>query len=264
MGCFVGKPLLNSLQHLSPALDGVLSLPRLDGLTHEDDYADIRAANQRAQDGDGGGLHPGAWKKLDRLDCSAPTLYVLGFRCLIQLLGLDRCSEHALHYVADALRENPIPCLKVSLLLGDGLRGLDGLCNSPEVAGILTHLTLQLVYPGTSGDEAEQVVNRKGRRAAPMHPLSGTSVLSYFVVNMTAHRLKYPARQDDIRSPAPAQAHVPPGRVPVGHFRHRVPGDDGLRRIHGLCPWVGLRLRRDFGVACPLAPVPTVCVPHDT
>lgn len=100
----------------------------------------------------GGGLHPGAWKKLDRLDCSTPTPHMLGLRCPIRLLRLDRCSEHAPRYVADPLRENPISRLKVSLPLGDKLRGLDGLCNSPEVADILTHLTLHLVCPGTSRD----------------------------------------------------------------------------------------------------------------
>ncbi|KAI1789278.1 hypothetical protein LXA43DRAFT_589936 [Ganoderma leucocontextum] len=137
VGGFVGKPLLDHLQYLFPALDDVLSIARLDGRTPEDTYADIRAANQPAQDGEGGGLCSRAWKKVDRVVCDAPTLYILGLRCPVRLLRLDCCSAHALRYAADALRENPVPRLKVSLLLGDGLRGLNELCGE-ELAGRLT------------------------------------------------------------------------------------------------------------------------------
>ncbi|KAM5543669.1 hypothetical protein V8D89_002920 [Ganoderma adspersum] len=134
---FVGLPLLGHLQHVFPALDDV----------PDNEYAGLRDMNQRAQDGEGGALHARSWKKLDRLVCNAPMLYVLGLRCPVRLLTLDRCPVRVLRYVADAIRENPVPRLKLELLLGDELRGIDTLC-SPELAG--------LVYPGTGGDEAEE------------------------------------------------------------------------------------------------------------
>ena len=67
-----------------------------------------------------------------------------------------------LRFAADALRENSVPQLKLSLLLSDGLQGLDALCG-PELAGVLTHLTLELVYSGTHEDEAEQNANANAR-----------------------------------------------------------------------------------------------------
>ncbi|KAM5531997.1 hypothetical protein V8D89_014331, partial [Ganoderma adspersum] len=148
IGSFVGKPLLDHLQHFFPALDDTLTIRHLDTLTPEDTYADIRATNQHAQEGDrlrvgdSDGSHSGslAWTKLDRVVCPVPTLYMLGLRCPIRLVRLDRCSS-------DALRKNPIPHLALSLLLGGELGGLDALLSADsELAGSLTHLTLELVY----------------------------------------------------------------------------------------------------------------------
>lgn len=148
IGSLLGKPLLDRLQHLFPALDGTLTIGELDSgaLVQEEAYADIRTTNQRAQEGDGHGLHSHcAWTKLDRVIChQAHMLYLLGLRCPIRLLRIGTCS-HGLHYATAALRENPIPRLTLSLLLGGGLQGLDELF-SAELAGVLTHLTLHLLY----------------------------------------------------------------------------------------------------------------------
>ncbi|KAM5531987.1 hypothetical protein V8D89_014321 [Ganoderma adspersum] len=152
VGSFHGKPLLSHVQHLFPALDGTLTIRQLDTLTPEDTYTDIRTTNQRAQEGDrpadGSCSASHTWTKLGCVVCSVQILYILGLRCPIRLVRFDRCSSDALHYAADALRENPVPHLALSLLLGGELHGLDALL-SPELAGSLTHLTLELVYTRT-------------------------------------------------------------------------------------------------------------------
>ena len=84
-------------------------------------------------------------------------LYMLGLRVRSGSSGLrpDRCSADDLRCATDALRKNLVPGLKLSLLLSDGFRGLDELC-SLALAAVLTHLALQVVYPGTTRDEEEQ------------------------------------------------------------------------------------------------------------
>ena len=82
---------------------------------------------------------------------------MLGLRCPIRLLRPDRCSADDLRYATDALRESLVPRLKLSLLFSDGFRGLDELC-SPALAAV--HLTLQVVYPGTAGDEERDTIAR--------------------------------------------------------------------------------------------------------
>ena len=150
IGSFLGKPLLDHLQHLFPALDGTLSIHNIITLTSEDAYAHIRTTNQHAQGSDGNSSHSPAWMKLNRVICGPLTFYLLGLCCPVRLVRIDRCSSHALRYATDALRENPVPRLTLSLLLGGLLQGLDELF-SAELAGTLTHLTLDLVYTHEGG-----------------------------------------------------------------------------------------------------------------
>ncbi|KAM5531985.1 hypothetical protein V8D89_014319 [Ganoderma adspersum] len=148
----LGKLFLDQLQHLFPALDGTLALHRSNMLRtpSEDVYADIRATNWLAQETYASGPCSRGWRSLDRVICPAPMLYMLGLRCAIRLVRLHQCTFDTMHYAVDALRENPIPRLALSLPLGEELRGLDTLC-SPELAGSLTHLTLRLAYTHEDG-----------------------------------------------------------------------------------------------------------------
>ncbi|PIL30193.1 hypothetical protein GSI_07771 [Ganoderma sinense ZZ0214-1] len=135
----IGAPLLDRLQHLFPALDGTLSLGDFDTQINRCPRDAIRAANRRAQD-----AAPGhAWKKLDRVICDAQMLYVLALRCPVRLVMIDKCSAGTVRYAADALRENPVPRLKLTLKYGRGM--LDGVF-TPDMAGPLSHFTLCLVY----------------------------------------------------------------------------------------------------------------------
>ena len=151
VGLLKGRPMLDSLQHLFPALDGTLDLGALHIGRDEALYGRLRTANQHAQQrGADGSLC--AWKKLDRIICDAPMLYVLGLRCPIRLAMLEfgLVREHG-RYVADALRENPVPRLK--LTTNHELGPAFGALFSPELAGTLTHLTLCLLYKNDYGLE---------------------------------------------------------------------------------------------------------------
>ena len=146
VGCFLGRPFLDQLQHLFPALNGTLALHHFNTLSPEEAYADIRATNLLVQETyESGPTCSRGWRSLDRVICSAPMLYMLGLCCPIRLVRLYQCTSDDLHYAADSLRENPVPRLVLSLPLVEELRGLDTLF-SPELAGWLTHLTLRLVY----------------------------------------------------------------------------------------------------------------------
>ena len=61
-----------------------------------------------------------AWKKLDRLVCGPMTLSLLGLRCPTGLVMIDQCSEYSKGDLMLALCENPIPRLKLSLMLTPG------------------------------------------------------------------------------------------------------------------------------------------------
>ncbi|KAI1786466.1 hypothetical protein LXA43DRAFT_1099167 [Ganoderma leucocontextum] len=152
---FRGKPLLDRLQYLFPALDSTLHFGGLDMWSVQDSYADLRAANQRSQDGP----CSGAWKKLDQVVCGPAALYVLGLRCPIRLaiIHIHRGSVDQYHYAAEALRENPVPRLQLMLYHGPGM--LDRLF-SPEQAERLTHFMLCLSY----GDNYES--SPQGQRDA--------------------------------------------------------------------------------------------------
>lgn len=149
---FHGTPVLDRLQHLFPALDGTLYIGPTCSADYVRSWEDVRAENQRTQEGS----PSPAWKKLDRLVCTGLMLYALALCCPIRHLMLDNDEEEALRYVADALRENPVPRLKLSLRC-DGRGMLDGIF-TPELAGTLTRLTLCFVYnnhggPRTTADE---------------------------------------------------------------------------------------------------------------
>ncbi len=140
---FRGPPLLDRLRYLFPAIDGTLDLGVFDTHSNRHPYDDIRAANQCAQEGS----PPHSWKKLDWLICDPLMLYVLALRCPIRLIMLDEGSADALHYATDALRDNPVPRLKLTLKYERSM--LQGIF-SPELAGTLSHLTLCLVYDNDS------------------------------------------------------------------------------------------------------------------
>ncbi|KAM5543489.1 hypothetical protein V8D89_002740, partial [Ganoderma adspersum] len=135
-----GVPLLDVLQHLFPALDGTLCLDEWDKTTCLSSHEHIRTTNQVAQQRRG----DSAWKKLDRLVCEPALFYMLGLRCHIGFLMIKDCTEEMTDDLANALRENPVPRLKLSLMLDPGLRVLDVL-PSAGVGDKLTHLTLCLV-----------------------------------------------------------------------------------------------------------------------
>ncbi|PIL28065.1 hypothetical protein GSI_09818 [Ganoderma sinense ZZ0214-1] len=148
VGCIVGRPLLDRLHHLFPALCGTLAFRALNGSALDlRDYTSTRAANKLAQEDDWARSHRLAptWKKLDRLVCDPVTFYLLALRCPIRLVMVRYVSADTRGYVMEALRENPVPRLKLSLLLKYGLGILDGLL-PPELAGTLTHLTIVLEY----------------------------------------------------------------------------------------------------------------------
>ena len=139
---FMGRPLLEPLQHLFPALDGTLAVGQTDFDDSEEAFAAIRAANRRAQD------EKGSWTKLGRVVCSAMAFYVLGLSCRIRLAVLDAGDgyyppERQQRFIVVALGENPVPRLTLSLVLDGGLGVLNGLF-SPELGDTLTHLTLVL------------------------------------------------------------------------------------------------------------------------
>ncbi|KAM5543684.1 hypothetical protein V8D89_002935 [Ganoderma adspersum] len=147
---FHGPPVLDRLQHLFPALDGTLYIGPAFSMNDIRSCEGIRAENQRAQEG----TPSHTWKKLDRLVCTASMLYSLALRCPIRHVMLDNCNAETLCYAAAALRENPVPRLKLTLRYGRGM--LDGIF-TPELAGTLTRLTLCLVYdnhedPRTAAD----------------------------------------------------------------------------------------------------------------
>ncbi|PIL30092.1 hypothetical protein GSI_07766 [Ganoderma sinense ZZ0214-1] len=155
VGFLEGQPLLEDLQHLFPALDGTLSLGTLDARCKMGTYDHMRAINQRAQEpnGDGSPARPSRpWTRLDRVICSGQMLYVLGLRCPIQLAMLDfnGISNYA-RYAAVALRENPVPRLKLTLEHDFASGALDEVF-SPELARTLTHLTLCLLYSDSEFD----------------------------------------------------------------------------------------------------------------
>ncbi|KAI1782996.1 hypothetical protein LXA43DRAFT_1087216 [Ganoderma leucocontextum] len=142
-----GQPLLDHLQHLFPALDGTLSfgMAGFQSYGGQYNYPAIRAANQRAQESSRS--HP--WKKLDQLVCDPMMLHVLGLRCPIRHVLLDvGLVPTQPSGVLEALRENPVPRLKLTLRHDPSM--FDGVF-SPELAGTLTHLTLRLMWGFQSG-----------------------------------------------------------------------------------------------------------------
>ena len=144
-----GRPLLDHLQHLFPALDGTLILGFLDIQVHEETYSYIRTANQRSQEDHGLESSSGTWKKLDRLICGASMLYVLGLRCPIRLIVMEyNVVDEDVRYIADALQENPVPRLHLSVSHNFG--AFDRLF-PPNLAQTLTHLTLCLIYSNDYG-----------------------------------------------------------------------------------------------------------------
>ncbi|PIL30086.1 hypothetical protein GSI_07772 [Ganoderma sinense ZZ0214-1] len=141
--CLFQRPLLDHLQHFFPALDGTLSL----GILGASPQPQLRRSSHSRP----------VWKKLDRVICDPPMFYVLGLRCPIRLVMLDFCSPLAMvrRCVEPALREHPVPRLKITFAMTEGRDVLDGLF-SPEVARALTHLTLVLEFANDGpGSEPE-------------------------------------------------------------------------------------------------------------
>ena len=250
VGFVVGTPLLAPLQRLFPALDRELSIfhgPFTSFKAPEDKYARMRTANRRAQDrllaGSGAGAGVGPWTKLDRVACDALVFYVLGLRCPIRLAMLDvapgRGSAYTAHYAAAALREDPVPRLKLSLMLDDGLGAFDGLFDSPGVARALTHLTLCLVYDGAEpGPEPPSRVPRslmdvaEAAIAADVGPPACPSWGDLLVRASMSRRLHVRSSRGvwDLQGEAAfvpraaAQPHPPPRRRPLRRRRERKRG----------------------------------------
>ena len=135
-----GVPLLDVLLHQFPALDGTLSLPEWGRTTYLSSRRDIRECNQQAQQRRGDNV----WKKLDRLVCEPVLFHLLGLRCPIGLLMIDRGGEEMKDDLALALRENPVARLKLSFMLDPGLTVFDSLLHA-GLGGTLTHLTFCLM-----------------------------------------------------------------------------------------------------------------------
>ncbi|PIL30083.1 hypothetical protein GSI_07660 [Ganoderma sinense ZZ0214-1] len=162
IGRCAGPPLLDHLQHLFPSLNDTLLVGGSDSALDTRAHEDIRAANLRAQDGSESPSH--VWKKFDRVICTPSVLHLLALRCPIRHLMLDLdyyAREHSLRCAAEALRENPVPRLKLTLRCRRGM--FDGVF-TPELAARLSRLTLCLVYdngnndnqrPGTEDDAAD-------------------------------------------------------------------------------------------------------------
>ena len=220
-----GRPLLNHLQHLFPALDGTLHLGLLDRRVREEIHADIRAANQRSQESDGDGLTRG-WKKLDRIICDAAMLYVLGLRCPIRLVMIEPGVGHKYdRYLADALHENPVARLK--LTLGHDLHELDRLF-SPELAGTLTHLTLCLLYSNDyvsspQGDEIKEDAVPQYRWDNVLVSHGSRDPCGYMCAFLITHRLTQEAIVSAIR-PLHKLTHL---RIVVGASMY----------VHKAAPW---------------------------
>ena len=138
---FDGRPLLEHLFHLFPAIDNTLSLGNLDiGPGGEEAYDQIRALNKQAQD------NHGAWKKLDRVVCDGAMLYALGLRCPVRLVIINSGWLSGYSYAGDALRENPAPRLKITLRHEELSMPAFRRVFSPELAETLTHLTVCMTY----------------------------------------------------------------------------------------------------------------------
>ncbi|KAM5530135.1 hypothetical protein V8D89_016191 [Ganoderma adspersum] len=103
-----GAPLLEALRHLFPAPDGTLRLGVFGTWVSEGAFARMRATNQRGQEGHSPGTGP--WTKLDRVSCDV--------------------SNFTKRYLTEALRENPVPRLKLSLKL-------NGMYGEADVANVV-------------------------------------------------------------------------------------------------------------------------------
>ncbi|KAM5531992.1 hypothetical protein V8D89_014326 [Ganoderma adspersum] len=170
IGCIVGRPLLDRLQHSFPELQGTLcirnfSMEDLSG----DTYADTRAAKKAARRNNRRLEDPApapAWTKLDRLVCHPDVFSKLAaaLRCPVGLVMLRRVSTETRHFVTIALCAHPVRRLQLELELLGGLGVLDPGLFPPELAGTLTHLTLVFKY-------ANKVRSRSERGADP-HPLA--------------------------------------------------------------------------------------------
>ena len=139
--------MLDSLQHLFPALEGTLDLGALHIGRDEALYGRLRTANQHAQQRSADGSLC-AWKKLDRIVCPPVAFYLLCLRCPVRLAIIDGTDgyydlEVVQRCIAVSLRENPVPHLTLCLALDDGL-GLFRVLLPPELGNTLTHLTLVL------------------------------------------------------------------------------------------------------------------------
>ncbi|KAM5543491.1 hypothetical protein V8D89_002742 [Ganoderma adspersum] len=135
-----GVPLLDVLLHQFPALDGTLRLPDWGRNTYLSSNNHIRECNEEAQQRRGDSV----WKKLDRLVCDPVLFHLLGLRCPIGLLMIDRGTERTKDDLALALRENPVARLKLSFMLDPGFTVFDSLLYA-GLGETLTHLTFCLM-----------------------------------------------------------------------------------------------------------------------
>ncbi|EJF67477.1 hypothetical protein DICSQDRAFT_165302 [Dichomitus squalens LYAD-421 SS1] len=137
---------ISSVSTLLSHLQSTLATLRLDLLIaqmHVPDltefYPEFRERNREAQE-------RRTWTRLQQLICGAPTFYLLGLLCPIDICNIHDCDVHSKQYVVDTLQGmRPPSRLKLHVKLSKGLEVLRELI-PPETAATLTHLTLCLVY----------------------------------------------------------------------------------------------------------------------
>ena len=222
VGLLMGAPLLSVLQQLFPALDWTLFLCPfiLQGEDEDDEqavadiqqaYAAVRAANWRAQDRLVGGA---VWTQLDCVVCNALFVSLLGLRYSLRLVMLDITVGHAVAFTQaarcamEALRANPVPRLKLSLVLNGRLAVFDAPF-SPELGARLMHLTLCLLYAhesmwrDMSGAESDVDADAVPCRWDDLRVRPGPLVPLHVIICANAHShfsLSFPLPQDAIRT----------------------------------------------------------------
>ena len=224
IGYFIGRLLLDRLQHIFPSLDGALSIQNYH-TTYTDTHAALNSARRNNEDS--------TWRKLDRLVCTPEVFYriVVSLCCPIRLVMLRQVCIDTLRFVIEGLRANPVPRLQLELeLLGRGFYVLHRGLFRPELAGTLTHLTLVFKYtkqPVCALAEAgpdphplaqlqwHHVYVRPSELSSPPSTPSSTTCMYVCPENTLLTLCRPPPPHfytecDTRRTRAPARAHAPP------------------------------------------------------
>ena len=154
-----------------------------------------------------------------------------------------------LWYVTDALRENPVPRLKLSLLL------IDGGADTPHARAGVSWDTRR------RGGRAKRMERQhEDHRAAPVKPPSRTSGTSLYTwVCRLLIISDHPAGQSDLNPPVFAQARALVLQSDVSHRRVQkviMESDESLGTVRGDA--IGFS-----GTCWSFAAIVAVCLPHD-